>query len=55
MLPISGLYNINILTAITPGFLKIEIDDTTDITPGTLKFLTPKIFALAKPRVVLQR
>ena len=50
---ISGLYNTNILTAITPGTLKIEIDDMTAITPGTLKFSVPKIFALAWDRVVL--
>ena len=35
---ISGLYNTNILTA---------------ITPGTLKFSMPKIFALSRDRVVL--
>ena len=50
---ISGLYNTNILTAITPGTLKIEIDDMTAITPGTLKFSMPKIFALSRDRVVL--
>ena len=41
---ISGLYNTNILTAITPGTLKIEIDDMTAITPGTLKFSISKTF-----------
>ena len=50
---ISGLYNTNILTAITPGTLEIKIDDMTAITLGTLKFLMPKIFALSRDRVVL--
>ena len=36
---ILALYNTNILTAITPGPLKIHIDDMTAITPVTLKFL----------------
>ena len=36
---ISALYNTNILTAITQGTFKIEIDDMTAITPSTLKFL----------------
>ena len=35
---ISALYNTNILTAITPGTMQIEIDDVTAITPDTLKF-----------------
>ena len=34
---ISGLFNTNILTAITPGSLKIEFNDLTAITPCTLK------------------
>ena len=41
---ILGLYNTNILTAITPGTLKIENDDVTAITPGTLKFQIYKNF-----------
>ena len=36
---ILALYNTNILTAITPGPLKIYIDDMTAITPVTKKFL----------------
>ena len=39
---ISGLYNTNILTAITPGTLKIKNDDVTVITPGTLIFQISK-------------
>ena len=51
---ISGLYNTNILTAITPGTLKIEIDDVTAITPGTLQFQTLKNFcALVGPSGII--
>ena len=41
---ISALYNTNILTAITPGTMQIEIDDVTDFQ---------KIFALVFYLVVL--